>query len=285
MTEEKKIKSYSFSVFRKLYIAIHGMRAKRILKRLNYNTLLAEKLLIDSFKEKYPNKDNDYIVKLSFHVVRKYFKIPLPKSEQSFLDSNNEIIDEEFTLVQNNKSLEERRVRYIEYLKYLFEGSVDYLPEDYPNRSEMIRPEVSLLTKSQFESNTKKDIKDYKRKKKDFIKIIKLERERDRIEKAPKLEITSQGTAIVITLFSVLFFITGFIYNQIFLGYFGIDLSNFYSIADYLSSSASKIYYALLSVIASLILALFLYPEFLYGEIPKRPKSKTARRLDDIVFQ
>ena len=284
MTEELKIKSYSFSVFRKLYIAIYGIRSKRILKRLIYNTLLAEKLLIDNFKEKYPDKDHDNIVKLSFHVVRKYFKIPLSESEEPFLESNKEIIDIEFTSAKKNKSLEERRARYIEYLKYLFGGSTDYLPEDYPNRSEMMRPEARLLTRSQFESNTRNDIKEYKRERKDLIKTLKLEREKYRIEKAPKIEITSQGTAIVITLFSVLFFITGFIYNQLFLSYFGINLSNFYSIADYLSSSASNTYYALLSVIAALILGLFLYPEYLYGEIPQRPKSKRARRLDDIMF-
>ena len=240
MTEELKIKSYSFSVFRKLYIAIYGMRSKRVLKRLIYNTLLAEKLLIDNFKEKYPDKDHDYIVKLLFHVVRKYFKIPLSESEEPFLESNKEIIDIEFALAKKNKTIEERRVRYIEYVKYFFEGSIDYLPEDYPNRSEMIRPEARLLTRSQFESNTRNDIQEYKHERKDLIKTLKLERERDRIEKAPKIEITSQGTAIVITLFSVLFFITGFIYNQLFLGYFGINLSNFYSIADYLSSIAKR---------------------------------------------
>lgn len=280
MTEELKIKSYSFSVFR----AIYGIRSKRILKRLNYNTRLAEKLLFDNFKKNYPDKDLDYIVKLSFHVVCKYFKIPLSEYKKPFLDSNKEIIDNEFTLAKKNKSLEERRVRHIEYLKHYFEGSIDSLPEDYPNKSEMIRPEVKLLTRSQFESNTRNDIKEYKLERKNFKKILKLERERDRFEKAPKIEITSQGTAIVITLFSVLFFITGFIYNQLFLGYFGINLSNFYSIADYLSSSASNTYYALLSVIASLILGLFLYPEYLYGEIPQRPKSKKTRRLEDIIF-
>jgi len=68
MAEKDKIKSYSFSVFRKLYISIYNLKLKRIMKRLSHNTLLAEKLLIDDFKGKYPDKNHEYIFKLSFQV-------------------------------------------------------------------------------------------------------------------------------------------------------------------------------------------------------------------------
>ncbi len=282
MSEDVK-KTFTFSLFKRFFLVQYNRRLSRVWKKISYNTLLAEKILIDKFKHDYPDREWNFYAKLSRLVIHKYFNLASPLN-QSFYSDNKDLIDSELSIVEQNELLRSRKARYIEYLKYYFGGTITYLPDDFPNKKEVVNPEIPLLNKSEFESRVKLDFNEYKSVRKDVKKSLEVEKERIRFETAPKIEFTPQGVGIIITLFSILFFISGFIYNQFFFSYFGINLSHFYSVSDYLTSSLNKIYYAILSVGGSLILSYFLFPEFFYGETPKTPSSTIAKLIDNIVF-
>lgn len=57
----------------------------------------------------------------------------------------------------------------------------------------------------------------------------------------PKVEINSGNISFVISISVSLFVVTGYFYNKFYLGYFGIEVSDFYTLGDYLSSSLDKI--------------------------------------------
>jgi hypothetical protein len=57
----------------------------------------------------------------------------------------------------------------------------------------------------------------------------------------PKIEITAEKVKTYFGVFSVCFLVSGILYNYIYLGLFGIEISKFFTFQDYLSSSIEKI--------------------------------------------
>lgn len=87
---------------------------------------------------------------------------------------------------------------------------------------------------------TNRDIRQLKRKlKKDIAKL------RDTIadRKALKIDISASEIVVLISAASSLFLISGYLYNYLLLGEFGVDVSKFFTLSDYISSSISRIGY------------------------------------------
>ncbi len=59
-----------------------------------------------------------------------------------------------------------------------------------------------------------------------------------------KIDFSLSQIGTVLTLFSSLFLVTGFLYNRFLLGAFGVDVSHYFSLTDYLASSIDKIRFA-----------------------------------------
>lgn len=95
------------------------------------------------------------------------------------------------------------------------------------------------------------------------------------IEKFQDLHITQKSIFTAISIFSVLFLCTGFLYNWYFLGYFGIDIQYYFSISDYISSSIGKIFIALSTVIA--VFLLWMWDYFFPGNLGKGNTLKPKR--------
>lgn len=95
------------------------------------------------------------------------------------------------------------------------------------------------------------------------------------IEKFRDLRITTKNIFTVISIFSVLFLCTGFLYNWYFLRYFGINIQYYFSISDYISSSIGKIFITLSTVIPMFLLLMWDY--FFPGNQSKRNTLKPKR--------
>lgn len=65
--------------------------------------------------------------------------------------------------------------------------------------------------------------------------------EKEKLEIIKPVKITSTHISMSLTLISTLFFISGFIYTKSFFYWFGINVGDFYSVQDYLSSSIDVI--------------------------------------------
>lgn len=94
---------------------------------------------------------------------------------------------------------------------------------------------------------TKKELKEIQKR----IRVLS----QNKIQKNKEIEpfkITQEHFLFFISLFSILFVSSGFIYNKVFFSYFNISLSDFFLITDYLSSSIEKVVSAFLFTIIGL---------------------------------
>ena len=72
-------------------------------------------------------------------------------------------------------------------------------------------------------------------------------------KEAAKLSLTESNLATLITLFSSMFLVTGYIYNRFFLGAFDIDVSRYFTLTDYLASSIEGVRYAAVGACVGLV--------------------------------
>ena len=87
---------------------------------------------------------------------------------------------------------------------------------------------------------TDRDIRHLKRKlKKDIVRLRDMIADR----KALKIDISASGIAVLVSVASPFFFISGYLYNYLLLGEFGVNVSKFFTLSDYIASSISRIGY------------------------------------------
>ena len=282
MVQSSQKRSYSFRILGWLFVWLKKLDLKTKYKRAGYNLRLAKLLIIEDVEKKYSDKSKQFVEDLSRVALNQLFLGEIPKAYGSFNKENQAIIETELESAKRNDKLTRRYTKHLEYQKFLLGSILNSLPPEYPKKKEILDESIRTLTREDFLTETKSDQKEFKKVNKKLRKRAKLERLKERIERVPRIEITSANATIAITLFSVLFLISGFIYCQIFLTYFGIDLSNFFEISDYLAASASRVFYTLGSMTIGLVVLFFIFPEYLYGEIPK--KARWAKITDDVLF-
>lgn len=74
----------------------------------------------------------------------------------------------------------------------------------------------------------------------------------------PKLPIKSESILQLVALVMIVFSLIGFFYVKIFYGSFGIEVSNYFVLSDYLAISVTKIYAIVLSII-TVIIGIFIF--------------------------
>lgn len=89
-----------------------------------------------------------------------------------------------------------------------------------------------------------------------------------------KLDLSQQDIGVILTVLSSLFLISGFLYNKFLLGAFGIDVSLFFSLSDYLAASIEKIRYSALGGLVGLG-SLFLAMD----KLARLPPDKSEREV------
>lgn len=89
-----------------------------------------------------------------------------------------------------------------------------------------------------------KDLRPMRRVVKKDIKDLK---EAISDHEALKINISTTGIVVLVSVASPLFLITGYLYNSFLFSSFGIDVSKFFTLLDYIAASASKLGYTLFS--------------------------------------
>lgn len=90
----------------------------------------------------------------------------------------------------------------------------------------------------------------YKKLRKELRELVEIEE----IEQQPKIDFPMDKLAVIFCIASILFLCTGVLYNEIFLRKFGIQVSNYFTLSDYVASSVDHIY----NIIIGLLIALAL---------------------------
>jgi len=284
MAEDTLSPQQSFGIFARLYKWLYAKRCESILKTIQNNKLLSQKPLLDTLETKYPESKEDFRGELAYLVIQKLYENRIPEANINFYEENEELILTEIGNAENMEEIVKRLNLHLEFMRYYFNDSLHLLSDDYPLKAKLLDPHIKILSKKEFNKKSKEVSRQLKKIKKEVRAKFKEIREKEEYERLPKIEITSPEVSVIFGLFSVLFFCTGFLYNLLFLGYFGIELSKFFTISDYLSTSIDKVYYCFMSIIVGMVIGFFLYPEYLKGEIPIIRQSKFAQFFDRLIM-
>jgi len=268
-----------------IYLKLMSWKVKVVRKCIIENRDIVVRKLRDDFDEYYKSKDDRYKIDLSVAVSFKLLPIEDLK-EDDFNRENEVFIWYETQKFIKDNEIQQRRILHFRLSAYYWDDISKERADKYlAEAKELDKSVKSIISHKEFEKIRKLTHKQYREKYRQFKKQVKYKREQIELSKVAKVNISFDQFKIFLALFSVLFLGTGFVYNHLFLGYFGIELSKFFNIADYLASSADKIFYSLVSVFVALAIGLFCYPEYLRGEPPEGPKSKWASRVDNIIYK
>jgi|LGOV01.1.fsa_nt_gb hypothetical protein len=284
MTEDTHSPQQSFGIFARLYRWLYAKHLESVLKTVHNNKLLSQKALIDTLETKYPESKEDFRGELAYLVIQKLYESRIPEANINFYEENEELILTEIGNAKNMEEIVKRLNLHHEFMRHYFNDSLHLLSDDYPLKAKLLDPHIKVLSTKEFNKKSKEVSRQLKRVKKEVRAKLKERREKEEYERLPKIEITSPKVSVIFGLFSGLFLCAGFLYNLLFLGYFGIELSKFFTISDYLAASIDKVYYCFISIIVGMAIGLFLYPDYLKGEIPIIRRSKFAQFFDRSVM-
>ncbi len=114
-------------------------------------------------------------------------------------------------------------------------------------------PNADILDYNGFSSLNKKIKEQNKVLKLKLRKLAQDKIQREKFSFVGKITITSSGVLFVVGLFSTLFVASGFLYTKIYYSFFGIDVSDFFDVSDYLSVSVSVLASVMISTVIGLV--------------------------------
>ena len=195
----------------------------------------------EHIESEYTNRDKEFKNNLSIAITAKL----LPEKywgESDFSNENEIFVFNEVEKLKKNKLIIEKIIIHYNLLvlKYSFydkdnhRKSLDKLKEITSDD-----PYINELTFSKY---NKEIIKKYKYTRKKYINFVKDVKKAKKIYKKKEIIIPYKEIKVLLTISSVLFFSSGYIYNRLFLGYFGINVNYYFSINDYLATCLDKIF-------------------------------------------
>lgn len=167
------------------------------------------------------------------------------------LDNLNLVVDEASVEIvrqqtSNNNWINQNIADYHWVTAYYFSFNNSYSLHSERVEEAMFKAKGALVTVDNLnDSSFSKLGKSVKKEKKLLRKRIsvsnKLKIERKKLEIISPIKITASHLSVSLTLISTLFLISGFVYTKTFFYWFGINVGDFYSAQDYLSSSIDVI--------------------------------------------
>jgi hypothetical protein len=180
-----------------------------------FNNLLRRLYFIlrKTYSKQFADRDSSFILLLSSTMAKSLLSRELSREETKFFNEHKDIFTKEDPRVSD--------------------GEIEEIVSEYVRLNSDQRPTQSELIdriKSQTALKLKKEIN------------------KNVLNNLEKFDLTSKNIGTLFQIFISIFIVTGFLYNYYFLGHFGINVSYFFTIGDYLASSIENIYIALISV-------------------------------------
>lgn len=216
---------------------------------LRFNIRLLETALTEIYRIRYRIKGNKYADELAF-VVRVILLTDHPPND-SFYNDEKDILDLELENIRNNPEI--MFFPKVHFLLLAYRGRKSrYRFDKYFQKAKVIDNESVPLDRTGFN-------KLYKafRQEADWLR-----KEEERQSKSsPPFKISLDDLKALLWLFSILFLCTGVIYNQLYLRPFGIEVSRFFNLNDYLNTSIDKIFFTIIPIIFGVLIIILLPSE------------------------
>lgn len=153
------------------------------------------------------------------------------------------------------------------YLSYGSSESIVEVADEALIKAKLYDTSAKPLRNKDIE-NIRKTIKlDVKNLKKNKNRLVSEKIETEKLKQLNPISINSSHVMFVISLFSALFLVSGFVYNKLFFSSFGISVGDFFTISDYLASSVDKIIPTAIITIVSIAIGLWGLGDERYKEI------------------
>lgn len=260
------------------------------------NRAILVNILLDEFLTTYGNKEPGFRVHLAFSVTDRLLPTEpidptgLTETQRKALNEaeNFEIENELFINFEKSRFVNDARIirirtnhlRLQSFSKRIFLNQEK--ADEYFVKAQEIDPQVVPLNYKNFPRLLRELKKEKRAGAKAHRNRIREQAEEKRNTPTLELGFSFHDVKAVFGVASVLFLCGGYIYNRLLLGHFGVDVSRFFQINDYLATSLDKISITGLTVIINIILA-FLYwsPSYLAER-----KRMSSRRLffEDFPF-
>ena len=270
-----KIKDRFILKFYRFYLWLMRLYVKHIFKCQRKNRNILFYILLEDFREKYKTESIDFRVKLASSVLDKL--LPPYASPENNSDNPDEIFvpyeTERFLNIPeiNNFLLNHYRLSAFAYSYFDKEKS-----ENAIQNAKEINESIDPLTSKTYNILSKQISKEFKKASKVYKQNLKIKKEEEKISKRRKIDFSITEIKAIFGLTSILFLFSGYIYNHLFLSYFGIEVSKFFTINDYVSTSIDKIYSIVFALIINMVITFFWWsPEY----IEARKKMSTGRLL------
>ncbi|HUL00108.1 MAG TPA: hypothetical protein VLX29_04555 [Nitrospirota bacterium] len=280
----KHIRPYVLSLLQKGYDYFTKKRSDKTSISIAKNLYIGKQLIFDLIKTEHSDWDRKYIANLASTIINKFFLISLSGEQRSFYDLHKDSIESLYIQTTSNDTLKHRYNLHLMLLRYFYGKDINILSADDPVKAELLKPEIDILTKDDVAKLSKVIHAEFNAVRKASKRQMAFEHSTNDIDENSKIDIVSPTLPVYIGLFSLLFLCTGYIYNQLFLGYFGVDLSKFYTFGDHLSSSADKFHLALFPVLAGILVSTLFIPDYLRSEVSKGATSGNMSSFHKVSF-
>ncbi len=265
----------------RIYFWILKLHFQGIYKYRTKNRLILYYILLEMFSEKYENRDFNFRADISGGVVGTL--LPDDFSTTS-VSSEYDQIFVPYEAQQARRMPELQKYLLNHYQLTAFVKS--YVDEDQSKKliekAKEIDGTIQPLNSKTYGKLRKNLYKEYRTIKKLYKQNIKLKRNQEKIFNRQIINLSITDVKTVFGVLSVLFFVNGYLYNRVFFGFFGIEVSKFFSISDYISTSIDKIYSIIIPLLISVVVNYFWWSSE-YRE-SRRKMSKKRLAFEDAPF-
>ena len=241
-----------------------------------YALLIVSTRIRIHFKLPFPGKNNAVERKL-FKIVNSFFN-----NSKQVPDSDSEIDWEKIlTWLENDQQAEEVRKTYLR-VSYWYESlmletmKMGKMKTDEKNKASVIRSTYQSVYGEYLEIPNSDDFANIRS---EFRKKFKAEKNVFHESRAKLIDFSLEKLTLFLPLISLLFIFAGYIYTRCIYGYFGIEVDQFFSLNDYLSSSIEEITSALLNMTGIFLAIIYLYRNEWAWESYKRTAIRSYELL------
>lgn len=207
----------------------------------------------------FPEKKLSYNIDLSLKARQVICNLPSPADIQDLDENDVDQLISSLKEEQNVRSLLANYYRLVAYY-YSYGISSDTFKEKIDNAlsdAGLYKDEILPITTEETGILNKNIKKIHKNLRKQIRQLNSERLENEKLQVIEPIEIGQSHAVFTISLFTTLFIISGFIYIKLVYGSLGIRVSDFFTAADYLSSSVDVLTPTILSTVIGLAAMLF----------------------------
>jgi|GEM_PF-5197974 len=247
-----KSKSY------KIYLFLKGLYLKIILRCSNKIFLLACIKIQQCLFLSNSTLSIAKIQKMSLLICIKYLHCHETDEYIKFANEEPEFVKKANALVEDWKDLRDLLADYHRVLSFYWDicGNTEFTKaesEKYFIKAQNLSMSIEKLNKKSFTELNKKMQNEHRIAKKELKIYLNTIIHNAAYDIIPKIEITTTHVNFILSICATIFILTGYLYNRYYLGHYGIEVSSYFTMSDYISSSIDKIYIACIATVFSIV--------------------------------